>query len=208
MDAKPVLLIESYALRATLKEAQDGFSGVSFDTKVVALPWPYELIYHKEKKLREIAKEKDEATKLDIEILLREVEQRQATERKDAERLAQSGQVTYDLLWTLFHLGLEVVQKNIMGTQQVSIIAPLHTTPASYHADQYWLDLWNVEYNGNEFTYLESTISIKKFKETKAITDLEVFPLNRWKISEGECTEHQRLCMSYVVNIAFSIPRT
>ncbi|KAI9814172.1 MAG: hypothetical protein M1827_003338 [Pycnora praestabilis] len=184
-DAKPVLLIESHALREALKKVDNDCSSMSFDTEVVAMPWPYELIYHKEQKLRDLAEKAEEATKRDIEILIREVDHRQATERKDATKLAENKQVTYDLLWTLFYPGEPVVQKDIMGKEQVSIIATPHRMPAGETSEKYYLDLWSVDYNGTEFTYLESTISIKSFKGAKAITDLEVFPLKEWEGPNG-----------------------
>ena len=79
-DAKTFLLIESYALRQALKKVGAGNPSMTVDTKVVVMPWPYELIYHKEQERRSIA-EAYVTKKEDIEIMLREVEQRQNTER-------------------------------------------------------------------------------------------------------------------------------
>lgn len=186
VDAKPELLIESYVLREALKEVGAGNPSMTFDTKVVAMPWPYELIYHKEQRLRDLAAA-DSAKKEDIEILLREVEQRQAIERKDAEKLSQNGQVTYDLLWTLFYIGDLVIQKDIMGKEQVSVIGP-HQSSARVDSEQYDLGLCSVDYDGTDFTYLDNDVTIEKFKGAKTITDLEVIPFKKWKGPDGELT--------------------
>ena len=179
-----MLLIESHALREALKEVAVGNPSVIFDTKVVAMPWPYDLIYHKEQRLRELA-EADASKREDIEILLREVEQRQATERKDAEELSKNGQVTYDLLWTLFYQGDLVVQKDIMRKEQASIIGP-QLGLISDDSEQYTIDLCSVDYDGTDFTYLDNQVTIEWFKGAKAITDLAVIPFQKWKGLDGE----------------------
>jgi hypothetical protein len=182
-DHNPKLLIESQALRKVLKEVDNGCSSFPFDTEVVAMPWPYELIYHKESRLLECAKEADEVTKGDIEILIEEVTQQQSTERKDAERLAKDGQITFDLLWTLFYPGDLVVQKNIMGKEQVCVIA---THGLNNKLVGYDIDLWSVDYDGTNFICLERCVTIKQFKGAKAITDLEIFPLKKWASPDGK----------------------
>lgn len=174
------LLIESPALRKALGQVLKDYP-LSFDTEEVVIDAPYEVIYHNAKKLQAHAEE-DEAAKKDIGILLKEVEQVQASKRKDAETLAATGQVTFELLWTIFYVGRMVCQKHI-GEVQVSIIAPPYSSSSS---EKYPLVLWSVDYDGTSFTYAEKKVSIKSFKGSKSITDLEVYPLDILEVSDGE----------------------
>jgi len=146
-------------------------------TQEVVIDAPYEVIYHNAEKLEEYADDKEEAIKTDITLLLKEVEQVQASKRKDAETLAQTGHVTYELLWTVLYVGRMVCQKH-MNEEQVSIIAPAYSSPT---AENHPLVLWSLDYDGTNFTYTEKKVSIKTFKGSKAITDLEVYPLDNWK---------------------------
>lgn len=175
------LLIQSRALRKALGDVLKDYP-LSFDTEEVVIDAPYEVIYHNAKKLEEYADDKEEAIKTDITLLLKEVEQVQASKRKDAETLAQTGHVTYELLWTVFYVGRMVCQKH-MNEEQVSIIAPAYSSPT---AEDHPLVLWSLDYDGTNFTYTEKKVSIKTFKGSKAITDLEVYPLDNWK-SQDDC---------------------
>jgi hypothetical protein len=178
---KRELLIQSQALRKALKSVLQGYP-LSFDTEEVVINAPYEVIYHHTKALEEYAETADEITKVDINILLKEVEQVQSTKRRDAEALARSGQITYELLWTLFFPGRKVCQKHL-GEEQVSIVAPAFSVPTE---DKHPLVLWSIDYDGTNFTYLQNQVSIKSFKGSKAIVDLDVYPLDNWKDPDGE----------------------
>jgi hypothetical protein len=178
---KRELLIQSQALRKALKSVLQGYP-LSFDTEEVAVSAPYEIIYHNRIPLEKYAETADEITKVDINILLKEVEQVQSTERRDAETLAKSGQITFELLWTLFFPGRKVCQK-YLGEEQVSIIAPAFDAPSK---EKYSLVLWSIDYDGTNFKYLENRVSIRSFKGSKAIADLDVYPLENWKDPDGE----------------------
>jgi hypothetical protein len=176
------LLIESTALRKALKEVTQGYSRLSFDTAEVSFSSPYEVIYDNTEKLKEYAMKADEKTKTDIDILLREVGLELATKRKDITRLAQNGQVTYELLWTLFYPGCLVCHE-VMGEMQISIVGPGSLGHLDSHYD---LDLWSIDYDGTDFIYSEINVLIESFKGPKAFTDLEVYPLEKWTGPEGE----------------------
>jgi hypothetical protein len=183
------LLIQSQDLRKALKNVLQDYP-LSFDTEEVVINAPYEVIYHNTKSLEEYAEKTDEATRADIKTLLKEVEQVQATKRRDAETLTKSGYITYDLLWTLFFPGRKVCQKHL-GEVQVSIIAPAFSTPTE---DKHPLVLWSLDYDGTNFTYLQTQVTIKSFKGSKAIVDLSVYPLDNWKGEDGKgssCSRHQ-----------------
>jgi hypothetical protein len=187
------LLIESPKLRIALKEVLSDYPYISFDTKEVVISSPFADIYHNTDNLKKYAEEKaDEETKADIMLLLQEVEKVQETERKDAETLAKDGKITFDLLWTLFHPGCTVVQKTFLGQEHVQIVAPYdspipNTRWNARDSDpRYYLDLWSVDFDGEDFRFMENNVSIKSFKGQKDILDLEVYPLNKWKPRDGE----------------------
>jgi hypothetical protein len=103
-------LIESKKLKSTLKKITQEHVIVLFDIKQVKLNPPYEIIYHNIEGLREYARtnrDYNAQTRDDIEILLREVENdhRQHMQRSDARKLATNGDITFDLLWTLYNPG-------------------------------------------------------------------------------------------------------
>jgi hypothetical protein len=176
------LLIHSKALRNALRNVLKDYP-LSFDTEEVIISAPYEVIYHSTKNIEEYAaNSEDETTKEDIAVLLKEVEQVQASKRRDAETLAKTGHITYELLWTLFFPGRKVCQKHL-GEEQVSIVAPAYENPTD---DKHPLVLWSVDYDGTDFTYLQKQVSIKSFKGSKAIVDLEVYPIDNWKGKDGK----------------------
>jgi hypothetical protein len=177
------LLIESPALRKALKEVTRGYSRLSFDTAEVSFTSPYEVIYDNTTKLKEYAMKADEKTKTDVDILIKEVDQELASKRKDITRLARNGQVTYELLWTLFYPGC-LVCHDVMGEMQISIVGP--GSLGHLESGKYDLDLWSIDYDGTDFIYSEINVEIEAFKGPKAFTDLEVYPLEKWTGSEGE----------------------
>jgi hypothetical protein len=178
--SKRELLIQSTVLRKALKKVLKDYP-MSFETEEVVISPPYEVIYHNRKILAQYGREADEATKTDIEILLRELGMAQATLRRDVEKLAKNGQITFELLWTLFYPGCRVCNKH-MGEEQLSVVAPF-----SYPSEKdYPLVLWSIDYDGSRFQYLEQKVSIKNFKGSKSITDLEVYPLDNWVCQDGE----------------------
>jgi uncharacterized protein DUF7025 len=178
---KKDVLIQSRLLRNVLKGVLEDYP-ISFDTKEVIISPPYEAIYHNRDKLKQHAEEQDDATKTDVQILLEEVEQSQSDSWNDANSLTENGQITFALLWTLFHPGCKVVQKH-MGEVQISVIG--QSLSASTESE-YRLVLWSVDYDGKDFNYLQKQVSIKAFKGSKAITDLEVYPLKFWKGPTGK----------------------
>ena len=192
------LLIESVALRKALKEVTQGYSRLSFDTAEVSFTSPYEVIYDNTSRLKEYAKTADEKTKTDIDILITEVDMELATKRKDINRLAQNGQVTYELLWTLFYPGCLVCHE-VMGEMQISIVGP----GSLGHLDtgKYDLDLWSIDYDGTDFVYSEINVLIDSFKGPKAFTDLEVYPLEKWTGPESENSTSMTWHSMFTVNV-------
>ena len=176
------LLIESSALKKALKEVIRGYPSISFDTEEVSISPPYEVIYHNTSRLKKYAETADDVTKEDIHILLREVEQEQATERKDVETLLKQGEITYALLWTLFYPGCKVLRQNLIdGKQkQISIVAP-PSTSSTPDPDQFELLLWNVDFTGKAYEVRSTSVMISKFPGSKKLDDLEAFPLDKWQ---------------------------
>lgn len=172
-----------------------GNARFSFDVGEVIFMHPYDEIYHKMDELREHAKTSDERTKTDIETLLSEVSQQLATELKDIKSLEQNGQITFELLWSLFHPGCLVRHKVMDGIDeaQISVVGRANETYFD-NATRYELVLWGVDYDGEDFTFSEVYRRIDKFKGPKAFTDLEVCPLDKWIESEGRyyTPEHLR----------------
>ena len=194
------LLIESAALRKALKEVTQGYSRLSFDTAEVSFSSPYEVIYDNRENLRKYSKNADERTKTDVDILIQEVDLELATKQKDITRLAENGQVTYELLWTLFYPGCPVCHE-VMGEMQVSIVAPGSLGHLD-NGDHYDLDLWSIDYDGTDFKYSEINVLIESFKGPKAFTDLEVYPLEKWTGPEGEnLTFHDMTLNVFTANV-------
>ncbi len=197
-DARPTLLIESKVLRRALKQVDKGYTGIPFDTEKVAFSWPYELIYHGKKELEELEKISErgnEVLKRDIDILLEEVSKQQAAERNDAEKLAQEGQIRYDLLWTLFYPGKWVITTDTVREEQVFVIAT-HGIPSGDTSEGYQLDLWSIDFDGTKFACFESYVTIQPFKGAKAIDRLEAFPLDNWG---GTVTESRDAVMKRLI---------
>ena len=176
---KRELLIQSESLRKVLKEMLPDYP-LSFDTKDVVIDAPYEVIYHNWDKIKAKADDTDSNTERDLKILLKEVGQVQATKRDDAQSLVENREITFPLLWTLFPIGTKVCQRH-MDDVQVSIVAP--GSPGS--TEKYELELWSIDYDGTQFQCLQKSVSIKSFKGTKSITDLDVFPLKYWAGADG-----------------------
>ena len=181
------LLIESSALKKALKDVIKGYSSISFDTEEVSISPPYEVVYHNTVALKKYAETADAVTKEDVLILLREVEQEQATERKDADKLLKQGEITYALLWTLFYPGCKVLRQNLIdGKQkQISMVAP-PSSLSKADPDKYTLELWNVDFTGEAYEVISTSVIIHKFPGSKKLDDLGAFPMDKWQELQGK----------------------
>lgn len=171
------LMINSQALREALKEVMADYS-VSFDTQVVVIDAPYAPIYHTSKALQAYAERcGDEAVKEDLNILLRGVKERQGIGVRDAATLASKGEITFALLWTLFHPECKVICKSFPGERQIAIVS------AHYFAfrDKFRLGLEYVDWCEAGFHVNSFVKEIAKFKGSRQICSLDVFPLEYFK---------------------------
>jgi hypothetical protein len=188
----PKLLIESKGLKAALKEVVQGHVVVSFDINEVKLKPPYEIIYHNAEALREYSRTNPDCstqTRNDIEILLREVENepQQRMQRLDARELAANGDVTYDLLWTLYRPGQLVYAPLVIGQDkydQICLVQFVYIRGKSME-----LGLQGFDYDGFRFTYSGYSVAIDTFKGSRAISELEVVPLKWYKNAKGLRTQ-------------------
>jgi len=171
------LMINSQALREALKEVALDYS-VSLDTQEVVIDAPYAPIYHTSKALETYAERPgDEAVKEDVSILLREVRERQGVGVKDAATLASKGEITFALLWTLFHPRCKVICKSFLGERQIAIVSP-HDLPSS---DKFRLWLEYVDWGEAGFHVNSFVKEIEKFKGSRQICSLDVFPLEYFR---------------------------
>lgn len=190
---KLTLLIESKRLRAVLKDVIEGHVGVSFDTEQVELEPPYSIVFHHTHKLREYGQRNPRLppeTLEEIDILLHEVqnEPQQRTQRSDAQSLSVNGEITFDLLWTLYYPGQLVSAPVQVGGERhdhICLLTYCSTENSDLSKISVRLDLESIDYDGNQFRSIEHTVNIKSFKGPKAISELEVVPLPYYKNSKG-----------------------
>lgn len=190
---KLTLLIESKRLRAVLKDVIEGHVGVSFDTEQVELEPPYSIVFHHTNKLREYGQRNPQSppeTLEEIDILLHEVqnEPQQRTQRSDAQSLSINGEITFDLLWTLYYPGQLVSAPVQVGGERhdhICLLTYCSTENSDLSKTSVRLDLESIDYDGNQFRSIEHTVNIKSFKGPKAISELEVVPLRYYKNSKG-----------------------
>lgn len=161
---------------------------------------PFEGIYHNRDKLQEYKTQiadKDSTTACDIEVMLEQVARQQDTIYKDIEKLTAQGQITHELLWSLFYPGCEVVVRLPLGDYQIAIVAPSSFetktadpydpmyAPKPYDAfgnpkapvNDFLLDLEYIDYKDGQYEVWRLKTALKHFVGTRKITDLDAYPI-------------------------------
>ncbi|KAK2752220.1 hypothetical protein FQN54_008152 [Arachnomyces sp. PD_36] len=118
------------------------------------------------------------ATQLDhLILLINHIKDTYSATIKRLTSLLQHGQITYDLLWTLFEPGCRVYTK-CFGTQKPRcVIFDAGEEVTERGVTYYKLECRYLDYDGKLFGEAEICLGVVKFQGSKPISSLAAFPL-------------------------------
>ena len=128
--------------------------------------------------------ENDQATQ-HLDLLIRYLQERFATTLAALPPLLEHGEITFDLLWTLFCPNAIVYTTCIFSEQPKCLIFDFGDEQMIKKENYYILQCRYIDFNGKVFGEVVANLLIPEFRGTKAITSLEVFPLRHHRDLAG-----------------------
>jgi hypothetical protein len=179
-SAKPLelhsIVIQSPHLKRLLGEVFDGFGGITTTLKKLVFMSPFYGFYYRWDRFNELVDQQTEQEPLAHVKLLQNT---LYTELKDeittAKDLLDQGVTTFTHLWTLFQPGA-LVYSFVEDCDRIYYLLSMEYTTKHLHK-VFSLNLQYVDWNGLEFGFATTKISISDFSGTKSITDLTHYPL-------------------------------
>ncbi|KAL8771692.1 MAG: hypothetical protein Q9209_002883 [Squamulea sp. 1 TL-2023] len=165
-------LVQSPLLKTVLGRVFKNYPGITTSLERLKFNPPFKPFVHRWADfIAALRDEEDLETKSHLQLLhdIMEEELREDLKAKDDHIL--NGVTTYENCWMLFEPGSIVFSKNACES------VALRLKDASYGAGSYNLQCSKIDWDGNRFGYSQVHEGISLFGGTKAITELEVFPL-------------------------------
>ncbi|PQE29410.1 AAA family ATPase protein [Rutstroemia sp. NJR-2017a WRK4] len=182
MHASTEIDVKSTLLKDTLLEIFAGVDGLDLN-KTPPMVSPELLFYAREPLFsrKEEEKKKDEPNQNlinDIGTALRFIQEDFGGLLQNLDSLLEKGEITFDLLWTIFPPKTLVIATNHGLTHQPQA---LNLTSASYgkqeNGARYYQVCGNIiTHDGEDFGYGSLDINIDQFEGAKSLTALSVFP--------------------------------
>ena len=182
-------------IRDLITEALSGSGNQFWTGSRVSLFSPFVQLVHNWDQLQKAAKAEIAADKperknarADLARILDYVEGSKDLESyfKNRESYVTSGVITYEHMWTVFPVGLEVISTTFLDQQQ---ILKVETSPFATKDDKKtWMWCWYYDHDGTQWTSCDVELEIEKFEGTKPINLLPCCPL-KWYRGKGEVTD-------------------
>jgi hypothetical protein len=93
------------------------------------------------------------------------------------ESLHHHGQITYEMLWTLFAPGSTIIERSPTTHELQAFKFSQGTYEQEGSISWYDIDALMIHHDGEDFGWAEKTLKIPAFNGAKAISSLDVFPL-------------------------------
>ncbi|KAI0107760.1 hypothetical protein GGR51DRAFT_141060 [Nemania sp. FL0031] len=177
-DGKPLVLdsivVQSQYLKEFLSEVFQDYSGITTSLEKLVFKSPFHPFYYRWDVLEELAgnrknTDSDAATHAQLLYNLLDIELRET--RNEITDLVKNGVITYNTLWAIFPPH-SLLFSTINGQNRVLLRQDVH-----YAGGYLSLVVKFIDWNGRQFGYKTTELTIDQFSGTQPITDLGVYPL-------------------------------
>jgi hypothetical protein len=179
-SAKPLelhsIVIQSPHLKRLLGEVFDGYGGITTTLKKLVFMSPFYGFYYRWDRFNELVEQQTEEEPLaHVKLLQNTLHAELNDEVTTAKDLLDQGVTTFTNLWTLFQPGA-LVYSFVEDCDRIYYLLSMEYT-RKYPNKVFSLNLQYVDWNGLDFGFATTKISINDFSGTKPITDLTHYPL-------------------------------
>lgn len=183
------IIVQSPLIKKVLGSVFKGYEGVTTELDRLEFAKPFEPFVHRWEKFRKARNhEQDEETRDHLDLLWNILYTELKITLATRDDLLVHGVMTYDLLWTMFEPKTLVFQT--MGEEKDERV--MRVDSYGYTSCGFSVSNRFVEWTGKEFGMEADNAEIGKFKGTKKITDLSIYPL----IYHADSIGVQQRCIS------------
>ncbi|KAK0660029.1 ATP-dependent zinc metalloprotease FtsH 2 [Lasiodiplodia hormozganensis] len=169
------MVIQSPRLKQVLGRVFDKYPGVTTSLERLEFAAPFKPFVHRwEKFIEARANETDPETKEHVQLLWAVLEEELRDTIAEKRDLLSNGVITYQAVWTIFEPGVTVYNNDDGVDRAYSL------SDGSYSCDppQFNLAVRSIDWDGEQFGYVNSCLEIPCFSGTRPITSLPVHPLH------------------------------
>ena len=116
---------------------------------------------------------------------------------KTRESYLNANLTTYETMWSLFVPGKKIYAQPFMNTPQLFVV---ENPPYMWERERrlqptkLGVDCWCYDWNGKEMVKVYYSISIERFRGTKAVNELICYPIKYYKDEAGQYKSEEDLC--------------
>ncbi|KAI9685941.1 MAG: hypothetical protein M1820_010719 [Bogoriella megaspora] len=173
------IVIQSPLLKKILGEVLSNYPGVTTTLQHLEFSAPFKPLVHRWERLAEVKlNESDPKTSEHLTLLWDVLEEELRDTLREKKDLIHNGVTTFDLIWAIFEPGILVFHQS-EGHDRIYKLSSgdyAHTNRGTF----FRLNCEYVDFDGESFGTDCDVLSIPAFSGTRGITDLPVFPLDRY----------------------------
>ena len=166
------IVVQSPLLKPLLEEIFEGYAGITATLKRVTFSAPFAPFFYRWARFKKAVQNVEDAetrahAQLLYEVLFKELGETIST----YQDLLSHGVMTWKYLWTLYKPG-DLLLCVLQGEEMI-----MKLQSSEMESGGFCLHAKYVEYNGSSFGYASHDFHIYAFEGTKAITDLDAYPI-------------------------------
>ncbi len=201
--------IESAYIQDVLSRIVKNYPGVTYETNRMVLEAPYAPLFHYLEEIIDHVKNdpREDSRPQDLDALLKCVTKEVGTMYDTIRGSLKSGYIAFDHVWSLFRPGARLLAKDMsgFGVPQMYVCVGVRSKRGSYSGPKnhpvvdgqllVWIvDVWSIVWDEamRMFTRGRESIAINKFRGSRSIHLLEVYPLRFHAIDDDH--DGERLC--------------
>lgn len=172
------IVVQNQQIKDLLSEVFQGYQGITPNLKRLVLKAPFHPFFHRWDVFKTlVAEQKTNGTEAApfSHLLYRILDLETTDTRDEIEDLQSKGVITYQLLWALFHPGMQIYA-SMNGHDRIYLMES-----SQYQANPWGsglsLTLKSVDWDGKEFGFATEHIFVSEFSGTMKINELSAYPL-------------------------------
>ncbi|KAI5868704.1 hypothetical protein GGS23DRAFT_546831 [Durotheca rogersii] len=147
------------------------------DGSPYAVSPPFQPYVHRWEQILETLKQQDTTTKMEFQLLRRELEPRLKQHLDALKRIREVRTINFDLLWLILAPGSLMLSRE-QGKNCISRLRTIRLVPKSDAYPAYWeLQLDQIDWNGSYSGFETREKEIQEYGDSILITKLEVYPI-------------------------------
>ncbi|KAH9899116.1 putative AAA family ATPase [Xylariomycetidae sp. FL2044] len=173
------IVVQSPYLRSLLVELFKGWQGITTSLKRLVFRAPFDCFYHEWDRLEDLIRDIEDPIQKKHASLLRKTLKSELKETISVGKdLARNNVITMDYLWTIFKPGMDIFT-SVDGIDTINRLLYTHRSQPNLRdgpKGDMILSLHQIDFNGHEFGFVNTSVTIDEFQGTKEITGLTAFP--------------------------------